>query len=60
MRFVQPKEMLPMVVEERELAVVKAKEVTYAKLIAVIPPKVSGRRRPVEPEDLGNKVDLFA
>jgi hypothetical protein len=62
MKFIKPRDMLPAVVETMELAVVPAEEVVYAKLIAVIPPKVSRRdeRRRVEPEDLGNNVDVFA
>jgi hypothetical protein len=60
MKFIKPRDMLPAVVETMELAVVPAEEVVYAKLIAVIPPKVSDRRGSVDPEDLGNKVDVFA
>ena len=64
MRFIKPQETLPVLrgsmlpanVQPSLPAIV---EPVVARLIAVIPPKVSGPKGPVDPEALGNNVDLF-
>lgn len=63
MRFKKPQETLPMVVDEtlvvtKDVVVYESKVI--CRLIAVIPPKVSGRRGPVDEDDLGNNLDIYA
>ena len=62
MEFTGPKETLPVVRKEAGVPMLSMKVVSgvcYMKLIAVIPPKVSDCHRSVDPEDLGNSVDVY-
>ena len=63
MQYSEPKETLPAL--RKSMLPALREQVTptvFAKLIAVIPPKVSCRdeRRRVDLADLGNKLDVFA
>lgn len=61
MQFIAPQQVLPAVAKSMLPAKVETNEskVVEMRLIAIIPPKVSGLNRPVDPEDLGNNVDVF-
>ena len=62
MRYIESKETLPAVISEEkctDLIVVEEKPVEL-KFICSIPPKVSGVKKPVELEEKGTRINIYA